>query len=241
MGLFFDILFGLFTTMKGLAVHWADMTVCSGCSPSLWHLFVIVLLVSVWLGGAFVCADLAERKSRSRPVHFTGGLIFPLVYTALIWVLPEKRENPKTPEEIDTEKRHSVSEEMTKKLLGGDENALAAMREAAKKQDERKKTQDDAAQRTVYGGVGQKYFSEISVDSSGARRGPFIFELADGHAVEVTKILEAFPEFVEIETPGEGGKLSRIRLPYQRIKKCALKDDWIKGRESNSQTIARSQ
>ena len=52
---------------------------------------VLILLMLAWVGSAALASSLAEARLRSHFVHFVAGLVFPLLWPAVVFALGRRR------------------------------------------------------------------------------------------------------------------------------------------------------
>ncbi|MBN1863658.1 MAG: hypothetical protein JW808_02020 [Victivallales bacterium] len=215
-----NFFFGSFEWLYNFILEWFSQASEAGFHPGGWGLAAITILMVVVVGSGMTSMTIAEVKNRNRPLHCVLGCILPVVYPALLhFVLPEFRIVSR--EERDLAK---MVENMGAAEVPVPESDLRAVAKADKKG----VTQafEDTYIRDA--ALDQQYFSRIMTDEVGNPTGPYILEMADGKVLEISRISAPLGNVLAVEIGQQGtAEAKTIRLPYERIKKCTLKEEWL--------------
>jgi hypothetical protein len=203
----------------------AEKTTESGVEFSPPRMIATTILVALWLASGFLAATISEMKGRSRIGHFLGGLLIPYAYPAFVrFGLASIQEIAMEQEEdFDPETGSTV---VRKIAIPGKSEALHAEAQEKRAEEDRKAGKTDESDELAIkpGVINHYYMTSIMVDENGGVRGPFVFHLADGKTIEVARIVNAMPTTAVVEIIAPSGEARTIRIPYEKIRECALKE-----------------
>ncbi len=217
---FRNFFFGSFEWVYRFVVEWLSQAAESGFRPGGGGMVLIAILMVLAVGSGMASMTIAEVKSRNRPLHCVLGCLLPVVYPVLLYfVLPEfrivSREELELKEMVDN--------------IGPAEVPLpeSELRTVAKA--------DKKGVAPAFGDAGrsgatmnQQYFSRIMTDEVGNPTGPYILEMGDGKILEISRISAPLGNVMAVEIGQEGeSEAKTIRIPYDKIKKCTLKEEWL--------------
>ena len=218
MGIFqflWNFFFGSFEWIFSFINEWSSQAEAAGFSPTTGGIIGISILMIIPVGSGLTAMTIAEIKQRERFLHLFLGMLLPIAYPILLYfVLPEFKILSQEEKKIDEIIEHMHAEESVP------DSELRSVAKADKK---------GIALEVEQGIVlDQRYFSRISTDESGNPTGPFMLELDDGRILEIESISGALSYALAVEINQEGGAPSKtIRLPYEKINACHLKDEWL--------------
>ena len=223
---FRNFFFGSFEWIYRFVAEWFAQAAEAGFRPNTGTMVLIALGLVVVVGSGMAAMTVAEIKNRNRPLHCILGCLLPVAYPALLYfVLPEFRLVSREEKELE-----KMVESMGEAETPLPESELRTVAKADKKGvapafDEKLK---------VGVRMDQQYFSRIMADEVGNPLGPYILEMVDGKIVEISRISGALPNVVAVEIDQDGaGEPKTIRIPYDRIKKCTLKEEWLMEAEAD--------
>lgn len=232
-----DVVYSAAEAIFTFIVHWVKFTMACNLSPSIPVIMACFLTLAFLLGSGFAAATVAEVKEKNRFLHFIGGICFPYFYPAAIhYFIPAPNQDYRPPKDIENEKRELESKRLTNALnekIANDPFAAMLKSKTTETPPEQTETAVQPAQESAQSGsqeFNQNYFTSIATDENGEFKGPFMIDFNDGRIVEASKIVNVMAEAIEIETPGDGDSIRKIRVPYSKISGCTLKSNWMEGR-----------
>ena len=191
----------------------------------------ITALIVLYLASGFAAATFSEMKHRSRFIHFIGGLVFPVIYPALVYFIFTK-----LPEPVDESAKFfdengnmilSTSQKLTKRFMEKTGGEYVPRIPDKKGDNEVKTAEESRPQDTGEIVFDHTYVNSLAMDADGNYLGPYIIGLTDGRYIEAKRLLETYPDVFELEITGPDEKLKTIRLPYNKISSCELKSEWM--------------
>ena len=224
MGIFqflWNFFFGSFEWVIDFINEWYAQAAQAGFHPDKGTLVGITIVLIIVIGSGLAAMTVAEVRMRQRFIHFFLGMLFPVAYPILLFfVLPEFKIVSK--EEKELEKMIAS--------MPDEEGAVpeSELRSVAKSD---ARGQMPAMEHSLV--MNQQYFARISTDELGNQTGPFIMEMHDGRILEVDHISGALQNVLAVEVKQDSGECRTIRLPYQNIRSCRLKEEWLNEAEED--------
>lgn len=212
-----NFFFGSFQWVIDFINKWSKEAADAGFSINKGSMMTIAILLALVVASGMVSMTIAEVKNRNRPLHCVLGCLLPIAYPVLLYfVLPEFKMV--STEEKELEK---MVESMGEAKTEVPESELKSVAKADKK-----------GQTPVLDGsqpkqLNQQYFARIMTDEVGNHTGPYMFEMDDGKILEVNKITAALNNVLAVEVGKVGTDAKTIRLPYNKVKVCSLKEEWL--------------
>lgn len=212
-----NFFFGSFQWVVDFINEWLSKAAESGFTPNKGAMIGIAFCFLIIVASGMVAMTIAEVKNRNRPLHCILGCLVPIVYPVLLYfVLPEFKIVSR--EEKDLEK---MVESMGQAETEVPESELKSVAKADEK------GVNPAFADCVSLELNQQHFSRIMTDEFGSLTGPYMFEMDDGKILEVAKISAALNNVVAVEIGQVGVDAKTIRLPYEKIRVCSLKEEWL--------------
>lgn len=212
----YNLFFGVFDWCFSFINEWFKQAAEAGFSPSNGGMIGIALFWTIVVGSGMASMTIAEVKNRNRPLHCFLGCLLPIAYPFLLhFVLPEFKVVSREEKDL---------EEMVESMGGAEVEKPASELKTVAKADKKGITPafDEG---TVE--LNQQYFSRIMTDEVGNHTGPYMFEMDDGKILEVAQISTALNNVVAVEIGQVGVDAKTIRLPYDKIRVCSLKEEWL--------------
>ena len=224
MGIFqflWNFFFGSFEWVIDFIQEWYSQAADAGFSPTNGAMIGITIFIVIVVGSGLTAMTVAELKNRQRSLHFVLGILLPVAYPVLLYfVLPEFKIVSKEEKEL---------EKMVDSMPDPEDTVPDSELKSVAKADA-KGTVADIEPGIV---MNQQYFSRISTDETGNPTGPFMLETSDGRILEIERIAGALQNVLAVEIGQEHGDNKTIRLPYQNIRSCILKDEWLQEAEAD--------
>jgi len=209
--LIWDFLFGTFIRINHYLETWYQNAAESGFVISKGSLITTTFWVILLCGSAMTAMTIAEIKFRNRLLHGALGFICPVIYPVLLYFVIPSGVAKKADKDKDEKSRKIAFEDA---VPDSDLKAFS-------------KTPEDDANAIPTGDVlDQAYFTRIAKDETGNLRGPFILELDDDQILEIECIVDALAPAVAVQI-GQNDNARTIRLPYNKIKSCMTKANWL--------------
>lgn len=224
MGIFqflWNFFFGSFQWVIDFIQEWYSQATEAGFNPSQGTMIGITIFLIIVIGSGLTAMTVAEIKNRQRFLHFFLGILFPVAYPILLFfVLPEFKITSKEEKELEKMISNMSDED---NLLPQSELKSVAKADAK-----------GVALAMDHGVImNQQYFGRICTDELGNPTGPFILEMNDGRILEAKHIAGALQSVLAVEISLETGENKTIRLPYQNIRACKLKEEWLNEAEED--------
>jgi hypothetical protein len=222
----FNIFFGSFIWIIDFINEWHSQAAAVGFHPSKFLMFILFLLAVIIVGSSMFAMTVAEVKNRNRLINGILGGILPVVYPVLMYfVMPKYKMSAKNEKEEKKKKIKTMLEPMPTQEIVPKSNMRSIQKADKKGIDPSVSAVENTDEYNEY------YFSHIMKDESGNFAGPFIFELEDGKILEVLRITATMPTVASVVIGTEETEQRTIRLPYNKIKACHLKSEWLEGEE----------
>ncbi len=206
----------------------------------------IFVLAAFLFGSAFLSATIAETRRHKMKLHFLLGLVLPYIYPLIISLrMKTVEELLVIEEEVDPlaglsssmserfkeiqKEQKAKHDERVKRVIPQKEQET--VEDTAVEVVEEQELAEEAKQVTVETVepaemeelveettpvFNQRYFQEISVDSSGAKAGPFNLVAKNGTRFKVSQIKTIQSDMASFEIEVKG-KLKNIRVKYDNI------------------------
>jgi len=204
-----DVLFGTFIRINNYLETWSHNATEFGFVISKGSLIMTTFWMVVLCASAMVAMTIAEVKFRNRFLHGALGFVCPVIYPfVLYFVIPSCAKKPEV--SYEEEKRQQAALEDV--IPDSDLKAFS------------KNSEESVI--PIGDEMDQAYFTRIAKDETGKLRGPFILELDDDQILEIECIIEALSPAVAVQI-GHDDHARTIRLPYNKIKTCMTKADWL--------------
>jgi hypothetical protein len=162
---------------------------------------LIAIGLTFWLGSAFWAASIASCRRHASLPHFLMGLILPWIWPLYILFNMEIKG--------ERERKELAAQEAAKREA---EEAEKARQLEAVIKEQRGLIRDDG----VKGGYTRDYFLAISRKEDGTPGGPWKAVFFD-REVLVKQILEVLDEVISVEMVDRKGKMSKMRMPFNKI------------------------
>ena len=212
-----NFFFGSFQWVIDFVNGWFKKAAESGFQIDKWGMTGLALFFLLIVASGMVAMTIAEVKNRNRPLHCVLGCLVPVVYPVLLYfVLPELKIVSREEKELE-----KMVESMGQASTELPESELKTVAKADKR------GETPAFAENVPQEINQKYFARIMTDELGNPTGPYMFEMDDGKILEVNKIAAALNNVVAVEVGQVGVNAKTIRLPYNKIMVCSLKEQWL--------------
>ena len=220
MGIFqflWSFFFGSFQWIIDFINEWYSQAQDAGFSPSQGTMIGITIFLIIVVGSGLTAMTIAELKYRQRSLHFILGMLLPVAYPVLLYfVLPEFKIVSKEEKELEA---------MVASMPEAEDAIPDSELKSVARSDAKGERLDTELEPAVV--MNQQYFGRISTDEMGNPTGPFMLETNDGRILEIEHISGALQNVLAVEIGQENGETKTIRLPYQNIKSCMLKDEWL--------------
>lgn len=205
-----------------------------------WRFILRVFLLGAFvMGSAFLSATIAESRRHKMKVHFLLGLLVPYIYPLIIALrMKTAQEAIDIDDEYDPRSGRSIAmsaklkdiQEEQKKKYGNRVQRVSVedqeeespesveVEEAVEVEDvavEAPAETEEIVEETAPVFT-QRYFQQVSVDSSGAKAGPFDLLVKNGTRFKVCQIKNIQTDMASFEIE-VGGNAKNIRVKYDNI------------------------